>query len=81
MTLCIASLFKHNLRTDVKPNLVLPSYSRSHNVANLPSRRFLFNQFVQEHGIDTNDYPPEAISELCNELYEVSPSSFMLIYV
>lgn len=27
-------------------------------------------RLLQEHGIDTNDYPPEAISELCDELYE-----------
>jgi hypothetical protein len=27
-------------------------------------------QVGQEQGIDTNDYPPGAISELCDELYE-----------
>lgn len=34
---------------------------------------------LQEHGIDTNDYPPEAISELCDELYEAGRLLFVFM--
>jgi len=48
------------------------NFSPRHSAWEFQLGFFSFLQIPQEQGIDTNDYPPGAVSELCDELYEDS---------